>query len=137
MTASLIVLDAELKEKCESEGFEYKGILRYTPRFSSAFTFFALIAMGLPVSSLFWSNFVLISAIFEQNFTIGIFVMTAFVLVAVILMRELLDMHSNSNNQLQKIEIDDLSAAKTFFLMVIVTVLMLSFFNPLWFVFGE
>lgn len=137
VTSSLIILDAELKEKCVTEGYDYKGIMPYVPRFSRVFMFFALIAIGLPISSLFWSNFVLISAVFEQNFTIGALVMTAFVLAAIILMRELLDMLATSANMFQKIEIEDLSVTKTAFLMIIIAILMLSFFDPLWFVFGE
>ena len=136
VTASLIILDTELKEKCDMEELEYEGILQYIPRFSYAFTFFTLIAVGLPISSLFWSNFVLISAIFEQNFMIGSFVMSAFVLAAVILIRELLNMHSKVKTPFQKIEIEDLSTIKACFLMMVVIILLLSFFNPLWFVFG-
>lgn len=137
VTTSLVILDAELREKCVLKGYDYDGILQYIPRFSYAFTFFALIAIGLPISSLFWSNFVLVSAIFEQNFIVGVFVMVAFVLSAVILMRELLDMHSNSMKEFQKKEIEDLSFSKTCFLMLIIAILLISFFNPLWFVFGE
>ena len=136
VTASLIILDTEVKEKCDMEELEYEGILQYIPRFSYAFTFFTLIAVGLPISSLFWSNFVLISAIFEQNFMIGSFVMSAFVLAAVILIRELLNMHSKVKTPFQKIEIEDLSTIKACFLMMVVIILLLSFFNPLWFVFG-
>lgn len=137
VTSSLIILDADLNEKCVSEGCGYEGILLYTPKLKKAFAFFALIAMGLPISSLFWSNFVLVSAIFRQNFTIGIMVMFALTMAAVILMRELLIMFSPAKNTIEKIKIEDISTAKLFFLMSIIVILLLSFFNPLWFVFQE
>lgn len=137
VTTSLIVLDTELKEKSNLQKYDYQGILRYIPRFSLAFTFFALIAVGLPISSLFWSNFVLISAIFEQNFIIGLFVMVALILSAVILLHELLEMHGASDMWLKKVEIEDLSLVQTIFLMIVATILLASFFDPLWFVFGE
>ena len=45
-------------------------------------SFFVLTAVGLPISSLFWNNFVLISEIFRESFGIGLWVMAALLLVA-------------------------------------------------------
>ena len=137
VTASLIILDAEIKEKCDSKNCEYSTVLHYSPKCAMVFCFFALIAMGLPVSSLFWSNFVLVSAIFRQNFIVGVMVMFSLSIVAVVLMNELLQMFTKSESLQKMVKIDDISTGKLTFLMFIILILVLSFFNPLWFVFQE
>lgn len=135
VTSSLIILDYELWEKCRTEKCEYSTVLSHTPKLAGTFLFFALIAMGLPISSLFWSNFVLVSEIFKQNFVVGLMVMAALTMAAVILMDEVLKMFSTSKDFSQKIEIPDISPAKLAFLISVIIILLLSFFNPLWFVF--
>lgn len=135
VTSSLITLDYGLWERCKNENCEYGTILAHTPKLAGTFLFFALIAMGLPISSLFWSNFVLVSAIFKQNFIVGLMVMTALTLAALILMDEVMKMFLTSKNLGQKFEISDISKVEFSFLIAVIIVLLLSFFNPLWFVF--
>lgn len=135
VTACLVILDAELEEKCENEGLGYKGMLLYTPKLARAMSFFVLIAVGLPISSLFWSDFVLVSEIFRQNFTVGFLVMLALASAAMILLSDLLEMLAPSDDFVQKVTIEDISGVKLAFLMSIIVILLLSFFNPLWFVF--
>lgn len=137
VTSSLIISDAQIKEKSDIYNCDYNYILQYNHKLAQTFCFFLLIAMGLPISSMFWSNFVLVSAIFKQNFLVGLMVMFALTMVAVVLMNELLQLFTNPVNQTQKIKIDDISNAKLAFLMSVILILMLSFFNPLWFVFQE
>ena len=137
VTASLIALGAELREKSECCNCSYSHLLQCAPRLAQAFCFFALIAMGLPISSMFWSNFMLVSAIFGQNFIVGIMVMFALLMISVVLMNELLELFTKPENAAEKIKPEDISIAKVTFLMSVVLVLLLSFFNPLWFVFQE
>ncbi len=137
VTSSLVVLDTELKTKSEEQNCDYATILQNTPKLAKTLCFFSLIAMGLPISSLFWSNFVLVSAIFRQNFIVGVLVMFAIAMVAVVLMNELLSMFSKKSEIQQKFKIEDISTAKLLFLVSIILLLLLSFFNPLWFVFKE
>ena len=135
VTSSLVILDYDLWEKCQVAKCEYGMVLSHTPKLAGTFLFFALIAMGLPISSLFWSNFVLVSEIFKQNFIVGIMVMTALTMAAIVLMDEVLKMFSTSKDFSDKIEISDISKTEFAFLISVIIILLLSFFNPLWFVF--
>ena len=98
-------------------------------------SFFVLTAVGLPVSSLFWNNFILISEIFQENFIIGLLVMTALTIVALSLLHELYVMRDLKQHEERAEDIADLSLKQQIFWTGIVVVLFLSFFNPLWFVF--
>ncbi len=137
VTASLIILDSEIKEKCDSLNCDYSAVLHHSPKCATVFCFFALIAMGLPVSSLFWSNFVLVSAIFRQNFTVGVMVMFSLSMTAVVLMNELLQMFTKSESSPKPIKIEDISNRELIFWIFVILILVLSFFNPLWFLFQE
>lgn len=136
VTSSLIVLDFKAEEVVSAKGCEYRGILAYMPRLSNIFAFFVLVAVGLPISSMFWNNFVLISALFRENFYIGIGIMIAILIVGLSLVYELFMMrnhiaHTTTANE----EIDDISDRLLSFFMMIIIILFLSFFKPLWFVF--
>ena len=105
------------------------------PKFAKVLSFFVLIAIGLPISSFFWSNFVLISALFVQNVVIGTFVVLAICLVATSLINELYDMHIQSSSVNQYSGVTDLSNTEVMFWMSVISLLLLSFFAPMWFVF--
>ena len=47
------------------------GILCYMPRTSKCLSLFVLAGIGLPVTSLFWNNFLIISEIFNYNLIFG------------------------------------------------------------------
>lgn len=134
VNASLVVLELQMEEKCSQIGNYHPAIFAYTPRFTLVLSFFVLIAVGLPVSSFFWSNFVLISAIFKQSFTVGVFVMIAISMVAVVLINTLYDLRRRGTLNDTYMKITDISNKETLFWLSVVCILMLSFFNPLWFV---
>ena len=98
-------------------------------------SFFVLTAVGLPISSLFWNNFVLISEIFQENFAVGLWVMAALTIVALSLLHELYVMRDLKHHEEKAENLEDLSLKQQVFFAGIVAVLFLSFFNPLWFVF--
>ena len=98
-------------------------------------SFFVLTAVGLPISSLFWNNFVLISEIFQENFAVGLWVMAALTIVALSLLHELYVMRDLKQHEEKAEDMADLSLKQQIFWTGIVIVLFLSFFNPLWFVF--
>ena len=133
--SSLVVLDLQFEEKCQQQTCGYRGILAYIPRFSIMMSFFVLTAVGLPISSLFWNNFVLISEIFQENFIVGLWVMAALTLVALSLLHELYMMRDLRQHDEKAENLKDLSLKQQIFLTGVVIVLFLSFFNPLWFVF--
>lgn len=133
--SSLVVLDLQFEEKCRQQTCSYRGILAYTPRFSIIISFFVLTAVGLPISSLFWNNFVLISEIFNENFDIGLWVMIALTLVALNLLHELYVMRELKQHNEKAEDIEDISLWQQLFWTLVVVILGLSFFNPLWFIF--
>lgn len=135
VTSSLVILDLQFEEKCRQQTCGYRGILAYMPRFSVVMSFFVLTAVGLPISSLFWNNFVLISEIFQENFAVGLWVMAALTIVALSLLHELYVMRDLKQHEEKAEDMADLSLKQQIFWTGIVIVLFLSFFNPLWFVF--
>ena len=77
----------------------------------------------------------LISALFAQNVVIGTFVVLAICLVATSLINELYDMHIQSSSVNQYSGVTDLSNTEVMFWMSVISLLLLSFFDPMWFVF--
>ena len=135
VNASLAVLDLFAENAREEAKSNYRGILAYMPRLANLFAFFVLIAAGLPISSMFWNNFILISALFKESFMTGIWVMASISLIGIALIYELYVMHDvrfkSANNEI----INDISKPDLIFFAGITVILFLSFFNPLWFVF--
>ncbi|MCQ2735262.1 MAG: hypothetical protein MJ212_04880 [Alphaproteobacteria bacterium] len=135
VNASLAVLDLFAENAREESGSSYCGILAYMPRLANLFIFFVLIAVGLPISSMFWNNFILISALFRESFMTGIWVMTSISLIGMALIYELYIMCDNRFKLTTNEIIYDISDTKLAFFAGITVILFLSFFNPLWFVF--
>lgn len=67
------------------------------PRTSKCLSLFVLAGIGLPVTSLFWNNFLIISEIFNYNLILGIMVMLSLFMVALSLLEELYRMKDKSN----------------------------------------
>ena len=133
--ASLSVLDLIADRVCEEEHCSYHGILYYMPRLSRLFAFFVFIAAGLPISSMFWNNFVIISAMFRYNFVVGIWCISAIALIGMALLHELYTMYDLRGIGINRDEVEDISDRKQTVFMAVIVILFLSFFNPLWFVF--
>lgn len=135
VTACLTVLGLWAENACEESGCDYRGILAYMPKLSSIFAFFVLVAVGLPLSAMFWNNFVLISAFFRTNFTLGILMMTAITMICMALLYELFIMRDLTKKKISTVEVEDISDKKVMFFMAVIVFLFVSFFNPLWFAF--
>ena len=135
VNSTLTVSELWSENACLESKCDYRGILAYMPRLSKVFAFFVLVAVGLPISSMFWNNFVLISALFKENFAAGIGVMTAITLIGMAIVFELFMMRGLPKNIESEICVEDISDKQTAFFMAIVILLFLSFFDPLWFVF--
>lgn len=112
-----------------------KGILCYMPRASKCISLFVLAAIGLPVSSLFWNNFIIISEIFNYNLLLGITIILSLIIVSVSLLEELYRLKDNNNGTVSSCFIGtDLPDKQLVIYMVCLVILFLSFFKPLWFV---
>lgn len=135
VNASLAVLDLFAEDAREASKNNYRGILAYMPRLANLFAFFVLIAAGLPISSMFWNNFILISALFRESFMTGIWVMASISLIGMALIYELYVMRDVRFKSADSEIINDISKPDLIFFAGITVILFLSFFNPLWFVF--
>lgn len=133
--ASLVALDLIVAQACGERHGGYHGVLGYMPKVSRLFTFFVFIAAGLPISSMFWNNFVLISAIFRRNFAVGFWCISAIALIGMALLHELYVMYEKRSITVEKGIIEDISDRRQAVFMMIIIILFLSFFKPLWFVF--
>ena len=134
VNASLAVLEMWSDALRAEYKLNYSGILGHMPHLAILFAFFILIAIGLPISSMFWNNFTLVSALFRNNFNEGIWVMIVILLIALALVYELYEMLDLKNKSAKDVLVIDISDRKLAFFMAVITVLLLSFFNPLWFV---
>lgn len=112
-----------------------KGILCYMPRASLCLYLFILAGIGLPVTPLFWNNFIIISEIFNYNLTLGILVILSMALVGLALLEELYRLKDKNNASQALIEVKDLSETDCFVYVSCLIILFFSFIKPLWFVF--
>lgn len=135
VNASLTVLDLWAENACAESGCDYRGILAYMPKLSSIFAFFVLVAVGLPLSAMFWNNFVLISAFFRTSFVMGILMMTAITAICMSLLYEFFIMRSLTNKKVLQNTATDISDRQVMFFAAVIVFLFVSFFNPLWFAF--
>jgi len=133
--ASLTVLGLKAETACEDSDCDYRGILAYMPKLSNLFSFFVLVAVGLPLSAMFWNNFVLISAFFRIGFLLGTLMMTAITMICMALLFELFIMRNLTEKRVAGVQIEDISDKQIMFFMAVVIFLFVSFFNPLWFAF--
>lgn len=133
VNSSLTVLDLGAENISNENSWDYRGILAHMPRLALIFTFFVSVAVGLPLSAMFWNNFVLISAFFRISFTLSILMMTAICMISISIVHELFIMKDASKTVTIN-EIKDISDKKLAFFVMIILFLFLSFFNPLWFV---
>ena len=134
VTSSLVVLDMRMERECAEKKCDYRGALAYMPKRARIFAFFTLVALGLPISAMFWNNFIIISSLFRFSFLIGVMVMTAIGLISVSMLYELYVMRDLKSHIDNEREITDISRESLLFFTVVIVVIILSFFNPLWFV---
>lgn len=111
------------------------GILCYMPRASKCLSLFVLAGIGLPVTPLFWNNFIIISEIFNSSLIIGILVMLSLFIVALSLLEELYKLKDKSYATTACVLGTDLPNVHFATYMISLIILFFSFFKPLWFVF--
>ncbi|MBQ9034941.1 MAG: hypothetical protein IJ099_03140 [Alphaproteobacteria bacterium] len=135
VTSILIILDLQMEKECEDKNCDYRGILAYMPKRAKIFVFYVIMALGMPVSALFWNNFIIVSDLFKFSFNIGICVMFALSLLTISMLYELYVMRDLKKHISPNENIADISNLHLAYLAFIGAILFLSFFNPLWFKF--
>lgn len=117
----------------EDKGLNPDGILCSVPRISFAYSFFILAAVGLPVSSLFVNNFLIVSRLLSKNLNMGLLVVASLTLVSGALLKNLYRLKDRSRISSDKPCIVDIHKHTYGFLIIITFILLMSAFKPLWF----
>lgn len=115
-------------------GQEGSGILCLLPRTSLIYTISVLSALGLPVTAIFWNNFIILSKIFDYNFFGGNMVMISVAVTAIALMKNLYFLKNRVCLLPGSEKIVDIDRVQLTCYWVVMLVLFLSFIKPLWFV---
>ena len=110
------------------------GILCYMPKTSKCLSLFILAGIGLPITSLFWNNFIIIAEIFNYSLMLGVFVMFSLLIVGISLLEELYKQKDKTSATSACVLGADLSDVKFGVCICCILILFLSFFIPLWFV---
>lgn len=132
--SGLEVLSNHLEKQQEHLDISAGGILCAIPKTSFVFSFFILAAVGMPMSSIFFNNFVILSHLLNQNIKMGGIVVFSMIIAAATLLHELYKLKDNSCLILEKPCAADLSPKVFSLLIIICGFLILTFINPLWFV---
>lgn len=135
VNSSMTTLNLMASEEGKEMRYNHRSILIGMPKLTRLLVFFVFIAAGLPISSMFWNNFVLISAIFRRSFVVGAWCVSAISVIGLALLYELYLMLDEQEALPDKSEIADISERKQIAFIMVIFILFLSFFDPLWFVF--
>ena len=117
----------------EEKGINPDGSLCAVPRISFVYSFFILAAVGLPVSSLFLNNFLIVSRLMGKNLNMGLLVVFSLTLVSGALLKDLYRLKDRSRVSPDKPCVVDISRRSYAFLMIIMFILLMSSVKPLWF----
>lgn len=110
------------------------GILCLLPRTSFIYAISVLAAVGLPITALFWNNFIILSRIFDYSLLAGAVVMLSLTVLAVSMINNLYNLKNRACLVAGTEKAIDIDKTQFFVYMAIMAVLFLSFIKPLWFV---
>lgn len=134
IVAVLEVLANHIEKQQDCLGIGSGGILCAVPKASFVFSFFILAAVGMPLSALFYNNFIIIGKLLAQNIKLGGFVVFSMVIVAAAMLSELYKLKDGTCVISDKPCAADISNKAFFLLLCAAVFVMLTFINPLWFV---
>lgn len=134
--AVVAVLTAYVENEQESKNLSSAGILCSMPRLSAVFTFVMLAGAGLPLTAMFVNNFVITAALLSYNPVTALTAETALLLTAAAMLRELYRRKDAAGLTSDKDKATDISRGDAVFFFGAAVILVLSFFNPLWFLRG-
>ena len=131
--SALTMLVAHIERESEKQNNVFGGILCVQPKTSVSYSMLVLAAIGLPVSALFWNNFIIISEIFNISLYMGTAVMITLLLAAVSLLQNLYILKDDSCLIATDEKISDIDTTDFAVCLMVMLVLFLSLFKPLWF----
>lgn len=133
--SALTMIVAHIEREGEKLFSGINGILCLQPKTSLAYSMLVLAAIGLPVSALFWNNFIIIAEIFNISLYVGTAVIITLVLAAVALLQSLYALKDDSCPINVQAKIYDIDTTEFVICLVVLLILFLSLFKPLWFVY--
>lgn len=136
IVSCLEVISHHLQKEQESLDIHDDGLLCAVPRLSFVYSFLVLAGIGLPLSSLFLNNFLIISHLLASNLKLGVIVVLSLVLASATLLQELFRLKNREKLCSMGECAIDLSHPTFIFMIVVCFVLIMSFIKPLWFVVG-
>ncbi len=134
--AAIASLTAYVENALERENLKPLGIFSYMPRVSLCLAVFILAAVGLPLSAMFVNNFVVFAALLDYNIISALLALVALSLAAMSLLREFFLRKSPAPYPADTARCLDIAPPDLCFFLSAAAVLILSFFNPLWFLRG-
>ena len=136
IVAALEVISQYIHSQQENMETGSEGMLCGTPRLSFLYSFFVLAAVGLPLSSLFMNNFLLLADLLSFNLRMGLMVVFSLILLAGSMLGSLCRLRDHSKFDPEQTCAADISPALFTAGLFVVFVLLMSFIRPLWFVVG-
>ena len=133
VVSALTMLVTHIERESEHHLTATNGLLCIMPKTSFAYSAMILVAIGLPVSALFWNNFIIISEIFNVSLYIGTAVIITLILASITLLQSIYYLKDNSCPYNLPDKINDISTTEFIICIVIMMILFLSLFKPLWF----
>lgn len=131
--SGLTVLVAHIERQADKLSTGSNGILCILPKTSFAYSMLIIAAIGLPVSALFWNNFIIISEMFNVSLYIGTAVIITLVLASVTLLQNLYTLKDDSCPINTNEKIADIDTIEFAICIAVMLILFLSLFKPLWF----
>ena len=137
--AALEVVVAHIETQKQNGDISDCGILCNMKRTSVTFSFLILVAIGMPLSSMFLNNMVIFSGLMKYNIKMAAFILLAIILSAISLLQHLFYLKYPPENEegslpTKETEIEDISGRVLGVMVITAVLLVLSFINPLWFV---
>lgn len=136
IVSCLEVISNHLYRQQEILNISDDGLLCAVPRLSVIYSFFVLAGIGLPLSSLFLNNFLILSHLLGNNIKLGMMVVVALILVSGTLLHELFRLKNRHRLCPEGAAAADISKSAFAFMLLLCFVLLMSFIKPLWFVVG-
>lgn len=136
IVSGIEVISNYLAKQQECLGVGDDGLLCAYPRLSVIYSFMTLAGIGLPLSSLFLNNFLILSNLLSGNIKMGMIVVVSLILVSAALLQELFRLRNREKCCVDAGGVLDLPKPAFVFMLFVCFVLLMSFIKPLWFVVG-
>lgn len=134
IVASLEVLSYDIYQKQNSLDINDEGLLCAYPKLSLIYSFMTLAAVGLPLSSLFLNNFLILADLLAVNIKMGMIMLFSQVIVSATLLKELFRLRDEEKIASFPADVHDLNHKTFLFMMFVCFILLMSIIKPLWFV---